>query len=153
MDASCRRSPPWLCRRRKESRLFLWKRRAQVHIAHILHIIYIMHIDVLSFVLGLSSVRIGLFMGFGTFHDPSWHFYLAAASVAQDWSWFRRAAGLQSPHVSRLFCIFCIFVIFDIFRCHVFRLKKDGVTSKEVPLIGAGFQSFIDHLFWYLSIP
>jgi hypothetical protein len=32
-------------------------------------------------------------------------------------------------------------------------LKEDGVTSNEVPLIGAGFQSFIDHLSWYLSFP
>jgi hypothetical protein len=27
------------------------------------------------------------------------------------------------------------------------------VTSKEVPLIGAGFQAFIDHLFWYVPFP
>ncbi len=32
-------------------------------------------------------------------------------------------------------------------------MKKDGVTTKEVPLIGAGFQAFIDHLFWYLPFP
>ncbi len=29
-------------------------------------------------------------------------------------------------------------------------MKKDGVTTKEVPLIGACFHSLIDHLFWYL---
>jgi hypothetical protein len=27
------------------------------------------------------------------------------------------------------------------------------VTSQEVPFIGAGFQAFIDHLFWYLPFP
>ncbi len=27
------------------------------------------------------------------------------------------------------------------------------MTSKEVPHIGAGFQAFIDHLFWYLPFP
>jgi hypothetical protein len=29
-------------------------------------------------------------------------------------------------------------------------LKKDGVTTKEVPLIGANSHAPIDHLFWYL---
>ncbi len=27
------------------------------------------------------------------------------------------------------------------------------MAAKEVPLIGAGFHAFIDHLFWYLSSP
>ncbi len=31
----------------------------------------------------------------------------------------QQAAGLQSQHVSRLFCIFCIFVIFIDFECHL----------------------------------
>ncbi len=148
--ASCRWSPPWLCRRRKDSRLFPWKWRAQVHIKHILYIMYIMHIVCILFcfryILHKDQPVYGFWLNLVLFHDPSWNFYLAAASVAkvhpQDWSWCRQAAGLQSPHISRLFCIFCIFVIFDIFQCHVFRLKKDGVTSKEVPLIGAGFQAF-----------
>ncbi len=29
-------------------------------------------------------------------------------------------------------------------------MKKDGVTIEDVPLIGAGFHAYIDHLFWYL---
>ncbi len=37
-----------------------------VHIVNILHIVYIMHIHVLFFVLGISSVKISLFMDFGT---------------------------------------------------------------------------------------
>ncbi len=61
----CQWSPPWLCWLCKDSLLFPWKRRTQVHIAHIWHIMY-MHIDVLHFILGISSVRISLFMGFGT---------------------------------------------------------------------------------------
>jgi hypothetical protein len=35
--------------------------------------------------------------------------------------------------------------------CYV-RLKKDGKTSKEVPLIRSGFNAFIDHMFWYLPL-
>ena len=31
----------------------------------------------------------------------------------------------------------------------MFSVKKDG-TLKDVPLIGKGFNNFIDHLFWYL---
>ncbi len=34
--------------------------------------------------------------------------------------------------------------------CVVFRLKKDGKTTKDVPLIGSGFNDLIDHFFWYL---
>ena len=30
------------------------------------------------------------------------------------------------------------------------RYKRDGKGTKEIPLIGTGFHSFIDHLFWYL---
>ena len=30
------------------------------------------------------------------------------------------------------------------------RYKRDGVTTKEIPLIGTGFQAFIDNLFWFL---
>jgi hypothetical protein len=29
-------------------------------------------------------------------------------------------------------------------------VKKDGWTTKEVPLIGVSFQAFTDHLFWSL---
>jgi hypothetical protein len=29
-------------------------------------------------------------------------------------------------------------------------LKKNGKDSKEIPLIGMGFQAYIDHLFWFL---
>ncbi len=32
-------------------------------------------------------------------------------------------------------------------------MKKDGLTTKEVPLIGARFHSLIDLLFWYLTFP
>jgi hypothetical protein len=28
--------------------------------------------------------------------------------------------------------------------------KRDGKETKEIPLIGTGFHSFIDHIFWYL---
>ncbi len=35
--------------------------------------------------------------------------------------------------------------------CCCVRLKKDGQTTKEVPLIRSGFNAFIDHLFWYLA--
>ena len=31
-----------------------------------------------------------------------------------------------------------------------FRLKKNGQDSKEIPLIGQGFQAYIDNLFWFL---
>ena len=37
--------------------------------------------------------------------------------------------------------------------CNVFRLKKDGVTTREAPLIGTGFHASIDHLFWSLYLP
>jgi len=30
------------------------------------------------------------------------------------------------------------------------RLKKNGKDSKEISLIGQGFQAYIDHLFWFL---
>ncbi len=30
------------------------------------------------------------------------------------------------------------------------RYKRDGKETKEIPLIGTGFHSYIDHLFWYL---
>ena len=30
------------------------------------------------------------------------------------------------------------------------RLKKNGRDSKEISLIGQGFQAYIDHLFWFL---
>ena len=30
------------------------------------------------------------------------------------------------------------------------RLKKNGKDTKEISLIGQGFQAYIDHLFWYL---
>ena len=30
------------------------------------------------------------------------------------------------------------------------RFKRDGVATKEIPLIGTGFQAFIDNLFWFL---
>ena len=30
------------------------------------------------------------------------------------------------------------------------RLKKNGTDIKEIPLIGQGFQAFIDDLFWFL---
>ena len=35
-----------------------------------------------------------------------------------------------------------------IFEC--VRLKKNGTDIKEIPLIGKGFQNYIDNLFWYL---
>jgi hypothetical protein len=34
---------------------------------------------------------------------------------------------------------------------YCFSLKKDGETTKEVPLIGLGFNNFIVHLFWFLA--
>ena len=30
------------------------------------------------------------------------------------------------------------------------RLKKNGKDAKEISLIGQGFQTYIDHLSWYL---
>jgi hypothetical protein len=30
------------------------------------------------------------------------------------------------------------------------RYKRGGKETKEIPLIGTGFHSYIDHLFWYL---
>ena len=30
------------------------------------------------------------------------------------------------------------------------RYKRDGVATKEIPLIGTGFQAYINSLFWYL---
>ncbi len=32
------------------------------------------------------------------------------------------------------------------------RYKRDGKETKEMPLIGTGFHSYIDHLFWYLPL-
>ena len=29
-------------------------------------------------------------------------------------------------------------------------MKKNGQDSKEIPLIGQGFQAYIDNLFWFL---
>ena len=31
------------------------------------------------------------------------------------------------------------------------RYKRDGEEAKEIPLIGTGFNSYIDHIFWCLS--
>jgi hypothetical protein len=31
-----------------------------------------------------------------------------------------------------------------------FRLKSDGKTAKNVPLVGKGFLHLVDHYFWYL---
>ena len=30
------------------------------------------------------------------------------------------------------------------------RFKRNGKDTKEIPLIGQGFQAYIDHLFWFL---
>jgi hypothetical protein len=30
------------------------------------------------------------------------------------------------------------------------RLKKNGKDTKEISLIGQGYQAYINHLFWYL---
>jgi hypothetical protein len=30
------------------------------------------------------------------------------------------------------------------------RLKKNSKDTNEIPLIGQGFQGYIDHLFWFL---
>ncbi len=30
------------------------------------------------------------------------------------------------------------------------RLKRNCKATKEIPLVGQGFQAYIDHLFWYL---
>jgi hypothetical protein len=30
------------------------------------------------------------------------------------------------------------------------RYKRDSKETKEMPLIGTGFHSYINHLFWYL---
>ena len=38
------------------------------------------------------------------------------------------------------------------FNCllFLFRLKSDGKTAKNVPLVGKGFLHLVDHYFWYL---
>ena len=33
------------------------------------------------------------------------------------------------------------------------RLKRNGEDSKEIPLIGKEFLSYIDHLYWFLPSP
>ncbi len=30
------------------------------------------------------------------------------------------------------------------------RLKKNSKDTKEISLIGQGYQAYLDHLFWYL---
>ena len=30
------------------------------------------------------------------------------------------------------------------------RFKRDGVATKDIPLISTGFQAYIDNLFWFL---
>ena len=42
-----------------------------------------------------------------------------------------------------------------IFILHMLciRLKHTGEDSMEIPLIGKGFLSYIDHLFWFLPFP
>ena len=32
----------------------------------------------------------------------------------------------------------------------LYRYKRDGKETKEIPLIGTGFHSYIDYIFWYL---
>ena len=53
-------------------------------------------------------------------------------------------------HVNVL--IFCIFCIFCIFLNICVRLKENCTGVKEIPLIGQGFQAFIDDLFWFLPL-
>jgi hypothetical protein len=43
-----------------------------------------------------------------------------------------------------------IFHILHIFYNICVRLKKNSTDVKEIPLIGQGFQAFIDDLFWFL---
>ena len=40
--------------------------------------------------------------------------------------------------------------IFHILIFVLVRCKSDGKATKEIPLIGTGFHSYIDHIFWYL---
>ncbi len=151
--ASCRWSPPWLCQGLKGSLLLLfpWKRNTQVHIEHILHIMYILHIDVFvyRYILRTSQPVYGV-----------WYYFMLHRGISTS---LQRVLPKYIPRteadVDELlgckvfrykFFIFSIFFIFFIFWCHVFSLKIDGMTTWEVPLIGAGFHAFIDHLFWYL---
>ena len=49
------------------------------------------------------------------------------------------------------YCIFYIFYIFAYFNFAMYlRFKRNGKDTKEIPLIGQGFQAYIDHLFWFL---
>ena len=39
-------------------------------------------------------------------------------------------------------------LFFNFGMCH--RLKRNGKYTKEIPLVGQGFQAYIDPLFWFL---
>jgi hypothetical protein len=51
------------------------------------------------------------------------------------------------------FCIICIFLIFSYFHIFIIfldRYKRDSMETKEIPLIGTGLHSYIDHIIWNL---
>ena len=49
-------------------------------------------------------------------------------------------------HILHILHILSILHILNIYV----RLKRNGTDVKEIPLIGQGFQAFIDDLFWFL---
>jgi hypothetical protein len=60
-------------------------------------------------------------------------------------SWIANSECTLDVHI----CISHTLNVFSILTSRV-RYKRNGADTKEVPLIGIGFQAFIDNIFWYL---
>jgi hypothetical protein len=78
------------------------------------------------------------------FACKSWHFFKIIAYFIYLCIYLNVLAYFQKT------CIFYIFLHISYNQSVCYSFKKDGVTIKTVPLIGMGFLTLVDSLFWHL---